>query len=51
LLKNPDIAKEMGKKARVFIERELNGEKHYEKLIEIYNKVFSKYNKRKHEIT
>ena len=36
LLDNPSIIEEMGKNARVFVELELNAEKYYNKLIEIY---------------
>lgn len=38
LRKNPNKIVEMGKTARVFVEQELNDEKHYEKLMEIYQK-------------
>jgi len=36
---NPDEAAEMGEKARAFVEQELNAEKHYQKLMEIYKRV------------
>ncbi|MBN1799624.1 MAG: glycosyltransferase family 4 protein [Spirochaetales bacterium] len=36
LLNNPKQVGEMGKKARKFVERELNPEKHYKNLMEIY---------------
>ena len=36
LLNNPDIVEEMGKNARDFITKELTAEKHYQKLIKIY---------------
>jgi glycosyltransferase involved in cell wall biosynthesis len=42
LLKNPDFAQEMGDNARTFAIQELNGEKHYEKLMEIYEFVLHK---------
>jgi glycosyltransferase involved in cell wall biosynthesis len=38
LLENPHKAAEMGKKARLFVEREINIERHYEKLMDIYRK-------------
>jgi len=38
----PDIAKVMGKNAKVFLEKELNPEKHYQRLMEIYN-IVAKY--------
>lgn len=36
LLTKPDKIEEMGRNARVFVEQELNAEKHYLKLMEIY---------------
>jgi glycosyltransferase involved in cell wall biosynthesis len=39
LLNNPDIIEEMGRNAKTFVENELNSEKHYEKLIYLYNKL------------
>ncbi|MFC2161880.1 glycosyltransferase, partial [Acidobacteriota bacterium] len=36
LLNNPDKIVDMGKNARAFVERELNAEKHYQRLMEIY---------------
>lgn len=36
LSNNPDKAAKMGKNARTFVEQELNAEKHYQKLMEIY---------------
>lgn len=36
LINSPDKIKEMGKNARLFVEKELNAEKHYEKLMKIY---------------
>jgi glycosyltransferase involved in cell wall biosynthesis len=36
MVNNPDEIERMGKNARVFVESELNSEKHYEKLMEIY---------------
>jgi len=39
---NPDKASEMGKNARTFVEQELNAEKHYEKLIQLYQKAMIK---------
>ncbi len=41
MISNPDKAAEMGKNARVFVEQELTAEKHYERLMEIYEKVIS----------
>jgi glycosyltransferase involved in cell wall biosynthesis len=38
LLENPHKAAEMGKKARLFVEREINIERHYENLMDIYGK-------------
>jgi glycosyltransferase involved in cell wall biosynthesis len=42
LLDNPDIADEMGRTARKYLEKELNREKHYDKLMKIYNQAVSK---------
>jgi len=39
LLKNPDLAVEMGKNGRGFVEEEFNAEKHYEGLMEIYKEI------------
>ena len=36
---NPDMAIEMGRNARAFVEHELNAEKHYQTLMEIYKRV------------
>jgi glycosyltransferase involved in cell wall biosynthesis len=44
LLNNPDIAVEMGRNARKYVAQELNGEKHYEDLIQIYGKVLKNNN-------
>lgn len=45
LLSNPEKAREMGKNARQFVEQELNSEKHYKKLIEIYNQAIKNHGK------
>jgi glycosyltransferase involved in cell wall biosynthesis len=37
LVSNPDISSSMGKNARVFVERELNPEKYYHALLELYH--------------
>ncbi len=42
LLNNPDIIAKMGRNARTFAERELNPEKHYQKLMEIYKQAMAK---------
>lgn len=42
LRNNPDKAKVMGENARLFVERELNAEKYYRNLIEIYKYAISK---------
>lgn len=42
LRKHPDEIIALGKNARNFAEQELNSEKHYKKLIEIYEKAFSR---------
>ncbi|GAH85027.1 unnamed protein product [marine sediment metagenome] len=39
LLNDKEKIKEMGKKARKFVEQELNPEHHYEKLITVYKRV------------
>ncbi len=39
LLKNPEIALRLGENARSFVKQELNPEKHYEKLMEVYMKL------------
>ena len=36
LIKNENLIKELGRKARLWVEEELNEEKHYKKLIKIY---------------
>jgi glycosyltransferase involved in cell wall biosynthesis len=41
LLNNPDKVIEMGKNARAFVEKKLNAEKHYQRLMEIYNEVIN----------
>lgn len=41
LASNPDKIIEMGKNARLLVEQELNAERHYEKLIEIYNQAIN----------
>ena len=41
MINNPDKAAEIGKNARVFIEQELNAEKHYVSLMNIYEKAIS----------
>jgi len=41
ILTNPDRVVEMGKKARGFVEEELNAQKHYKALMEIYNRAMS----------
>jgi glycosyltransferase involved in cell wall biosynthesis len=43
LLNNPDIVEEMGNNAREFVVNELSAEKHYHKLIEIYEQAISKH--------
>jgi glycosyltransferase involved in cell wall biosynthesis len=43
LLKNPDIVEEMGKNARNFVTKELTAEKHYQKLIKIYENAILKH--------
>ena len=42
VLDNPDKAIEMGRNGRNFVEKELNAEKHYRKLREIYEEILSK---------
>jgi glycosyltransferase involved in cell wall biosynthesis len=39
MIEHPEMALEMGKRARKFVERELNCERYYERLMEIYKKV------------
>ncbi|MFA4981321.1 MAG: glycosyltransferase family 4 protein [Candidatus Omnitrophota bacterium] len=46
LITNPGKIMEMGKNAVVFVREELNSEKHYEKLIELYNEAISKHETR-----
>ncbi|MDL1959214.1 MAG: glycosyltransferase family 4 protein [Deltaproteobacteria bacterium] len=43
LLKNPDSAVEMGKNGRRFVEKELNTEEHYRKLMEIYQMALERH--------
>lgn len=38
MLENPDRVIEMGKKARIFVEKELSADEHYDRLMEIYHK-------------
>jgi glycosyltransferase involved in cell wall biosynthesis len=45
MINNPDKAIEMGKRAREFVEREMNCEKYYERLIKIYEKAIHLSNK------
>jgi len=42
---NPDKAKKMGENAKLLVENELNAKKYYQKLIAIYNRAMSKYDK------
>lgn len=42
LKNNPDKAEAMGRNAGVFVEQELNAEKHYQKLMEIYRRTIVK---------
>lgn len=42
MLDNPSEVRRMGQNARVFVEQELNTEKHYRRLMEIYNSVLNK---------
>lgn len=39
MVNNPDKVAEMGGKVRVYVEQELDAEKHYERLMEIYNQL------------
>lgn len=39
LINSPDKITEMGKNARAFVEQELNPEKHYQRLMEIYRRI------------
>ena len=41
LLSNPDLCEEMGRNAKRFMEEEMSPEKHYEKLMEIYELAIS----------
>ncbi len=41
LINNPDLAVEMGKNAKAYVEREHRSEIHYEKLLNIYEKAIS----------
>ena len=43
LLNNPDIVEEMGENAKNYIATELSAEKHYQKLIKIYENAISKH--------
>ena len=43
LLSNPDLAEEMGRNARLFVDKEMNSQRHYVKLMEIYNNALLKY--------
>jgi len=43
LLKNPDKIIDMGRNARRFVEKELNPEKHYKQLMEIYQRAIEKH--------
>lgn len=43
LANNPKMINYMGKKARSFVEEELNSERHYKNLMEIYKQVIDKY--------
>ncbi len=45
LMNNPDKIIEMGKNAKAYVKEELNSEKHYEQLMEIYNRAISKKQK------
>lgn len=38
LISHPDEIREMGKKARIFVEQEMNAKKYYERLMEIYQR-------------
>jgi glycosyltransferase involved in cell wall biosynthesis len=42
LLRNPEKIVSMGKKARIFVEQELNVERHYENLLGIYKQAIQK---------
>ena len=42
LVQNPNKITEMGKRARKFVEIELNEEKHYKELMDIYNSISHK---------
>lgn len=43
LIRNCDKIIEMGKNARKFVEKEFNPEKHYKKLMEVYEKAIEKH--------
>lgn len=42
LLNNPDLCKEMGQNARRFVDEEMSPEKHYERLMDIYDQELQK---------
>jgi glycosyltransferase involved in cell wall biosynthesis len=42
MLNNPDLAEEMGRNAKIYVEQEMSPEKHYEKLIKIYEDAIQK---------
>ncbi|MEF9427280.1 MAG: glycosyltransferase family 4 protein [Candidatus Mariimomonas ferrooxydans] len=46
LIDNPDKAAEMGKNANAFVKKEFNGDKHYQKLVKIYEQAISKGRKK-----
>lgn len=48
LTKHPDKISEMGRNARELVEKELNAEKHYSQLINIYQKVLDDYSEKPH---
>lgn len=43
LLENPEKIKTMGENARLFVEQELNAEKYYQRIIQIYQSIMKKY--------
>jgi len=45
LIDNPDKVVEMGRNGRAFVERELNAERHYQRLMEIYEQAISQKEK------
>jgi len=45
LMNNPDKITEMGRNAKAYVKEELNSEKHYKKLMEIYNMAINKNQK------